>query len=419
LGTSQPIAPKYVVQASFSVDGVVEKSDVIGALFGQTEGLFGPELDLHELQKTGRIGRIEIQIESRKDKTSGIITIPSSLDKPLTALIAATVENVDRVGPCIAKVTIGSIEDIREKRREEIITRAKDILRRWTVEETPTTEQVTSWVVEAIMPSEIVAYGSERLAAGPDVEKSPSIIIVEGRADVANLLRAGVKNAIACEGANISDSVVKLSQNKEVTLLLDGDRGGDIILEAMLRIAKIDYVARAPRGREVEELTPKQVLKILSERVPISKIREERAHLREYKEAREEKPLPQAERAVPTEKAPPPEKPVPTPERREVVVPDAVSSFISELRGSLEAVVLDEKLEPIERMPVSELAAKLQSIQGAHTVVFDGVITQRLVDIASEKGVKRIVGDRISGVAKRPLEIQLLTAQDVLTEQQP
>ena len=419
MGISQPIAPKYVVQASFSVDGVVEKSDVIGALFGQTEGLFGPELDLHELQKTGRIGRIEIQIESRKDKTSGIITIPSSLDKPLTALIAATVENVDRVGPCIAKVTIDSIEDIREKRREEIITRAKDILRRWTVEETPTTEQVTSWVVEAIMPSEIVAYGSERLAAGPDVEKSPSIIIVEGRADVANLLRASVKNAIACEGANISDSVVKLSQNKEVTLLLDGDRGGDIILEAMLRIAKIDYVARAPRGREVEELTPKQVLKIISEKVPISKIREERAHLREYKEAREEKPLPQAERAVPTEKAPPPEKPVPTPERRGVTVPDAVSGFISELRGSLEAVVLDEKLEPIERMPVSELAAKLQSIQGAHTVVFDGVITQRLVDIASEKGVKRIVGDRISGVAKRPLEIQLLTAQDVLTEEQP
>ncbi|MEM2921786.1 MAG: DNA primase, partial [Candidatus Bathyarchaeia archaeon] len=120
MGTSQPIAPKYIIQASFSVDGVVEKSDVIGALFGQTEGLFGPDLDLHELQKIGRIGRIEIQIESRKDKTSGVITIPSSLDKPLTALIAATVESVDRVGPCTAKVTISSIEDIREKRREEI-----------------------------------------------------------------------------------------------------------------------------------------------------------------------------------------------------------------------------------------------------------------------------------------------------------
>jgi DNA primase len=418
LGTSQPIAPKYVIQASFSVDGVVEKSDVIGALFGQTEGLFGPELDLHELQKTGRIGRIEIQIESHKDKTSGIITIPSSLDKPLTALIAATVENVDRVGPCIAKVTIDSIEDIREKRREEIITRAKDILRRWTVEETPTTEQVTSWVVEAIMPSEIVPYGSDRLAAGPDVEKSASIIIVEGRADVANLLRAGVKNAIACEGANISDSVVKLSQNKEVTLLLDGDRGGDIILEAMLCIAKVDYVARAPRGREVEELTPKQVLKIIAEKVPIAKVREERAHQREYKEVREEKPLSPGEHVVTPEKVIPVVRTEPLPEKSVVSVPDAVAGFISELRGSLEAVVLDEKLEPIERMPVSELAAKLQGIQGAHTVVFDGVITQRLVDIASEKGVRRIVGDRISGVAKRPLEIQLLIAQDVLTEGQ-
>jgi len=418
LGTSQPIAPKYVIQASFFVDGVVEKSDVIGALFGQTEGLFGPELDLHELQKTGRIGRIEIQVESHKDKTNGIITIPSSLDKPLTALIAATVENVDRVGPCIAKVTIGSIDDVREKRREEIITRAKDILRKWTIEETPTTEQVASWVAEAITPSEIVAYGSERLAAGPDVEKSPSIIIVEGRADVTNLLRAGIKNAITCEGANISESVVKLSQNKEVTLLLDGDRGGDIILEAMLRIAKVDYVARAPRGREVEELTPKQVLKILSEKVPINKIREERAHQREPKETREEKPLAQTERPIPPERVPVAERTLPTPEKKVASVPDAVAGLISELRGSLEAVILNEKLEPIERMPVSELAAKLQGIQGAHTVVFDGVITQRLVDIASEKGIKRIIGDRISGVVKRPLEIQLLTAQDVLAEEQ-
>jgi len=419
LGISQPIAPKYVIQASFSVDGVVEKSDVIGALFGQTEGLFGPDLDLHELQKIGRIGRIEIQIESRKDKTNGVITIPSSLDKPLTALIAATVESVDRVGPCIAKVNIDSIEDVREKKREEIVARAKDILRKWTVEEAPTTDQVTSWVMEAIMPSEVVAYGPERLAAGPDVEKSPSIIIVEGRADVVNLLRAGVNNAIACEGANISDSVVKLSQNKEVTLLLDGDRGGDIILEAMLRIAKVDYVARAPRGKEVEELTPKQILRILSERVPISKIREERAHQREYKNQREEKSLTQLERLPTSDRVTAGEKAVPTPERGAVPVPDAVANLIGELKGSLEAVVLNAKLEPIERMPVSELAARLQKIQGVHTIVFDGVITQRLVDIALDKGAKMIVGDRISGVAKRPLEIQLLAVQDISPEQQP
>ena len=48
------------MQANFEIEGVVEKPDVIGAVFGQTEGLFGPELELRELQKSGRIGRIEI-----------------------------------------------------------------------------------------------------------------------------------------------------------------------------------------------------------------------------------------------------------------------------------------------------------------------------------------------------------------------
>jgi DNA primase len=317
----------------------------------------------------------------------GSITVPSSLDRPLTALLAATIENVDRVGPCGARVTLEKIEDVRERRREEIIRRAQEILRRWTIEEAPTPEDVAAKVAEAIIPQEVIAYGPDRLAAGPEVEKSPSIIIVEGRADVANLLRAGVKNAIACEGANISDTVVKLSQNKEVTVLLDGDRGGDIILEALLRIAKVDYVARAPRGREVEELSPRQILKILSEKVPVSKFKEEKA-------------------AQTVEKAAPPEKAA-------VQVPEAVAQYVSELRGTLEAVILNEKLEPITKMPVSELAAKLQTLERGHTIVFDGVITQRLVDIALEKGVKRIIGDRISGVVKRPVEVQLFTAEEL------
>ncbi|MEM2922258.1 MAG: toprim domain-containing protein, partial [Candidatus Bathyarchaeia archaeon] len=234
-------------------------------------------------------------------------------------------------------------------------------------------------------------------------------IVVEGRADVLNLLRAGIKNAIACEGANISDTVVKLTQSKEVTLLLDGDRGGDIILEAMLRIAKVDYVARAPRGKEVEELTPKQILKILSERVPVSKIREERTLQKEY---REEKPLP-SEHTLSLERVSD-EKTSTQPGKGQVLVP--LLSLINELKGSLEAVILDQNLEPIEKMPVSELAARLQKMHGGHTIVFDGVITQRLVDIALHKGVKMIIGDRISGVAKRPLEIQLLTVQDICPE---
>jgi DNA primase len=286
MGAYQAIAPKYLIRASYQVEGVVEKSDVIGALFGQTEGLFGPDLDLHELQKTGRIGRIEISLETRKDKTNGDIVVPCSLDKPVTALIAAAVESVDRVGPCGAKVSLLKIEDVREKRRTEIIERAKSILHKWVIEEAPTIEQVSDEIAKAITPSEVTSYGSERLAAGPDVSKSNSIIIVEGRADVINLLRAGLKNAIACEGTNVSDTVVKLSKSKEVTALLDGDRGGDIILEALLRIAKVDYVARAPSGREVEELSPKEILHVLEQKISVNELQREKVHPRQRRAPR-------------------------------------------------------------------------------------------------------------------------------------
>lgn len=393
MGTAQAITPKYVIRASFEVEGVVEKSDVIGALFGQTEGLFGPELDLHELQKSGRIGRIEIQMESKKDKTSGVITIPSSLDKPLTALIAAAVENVDRVGPCAAKVILDRIEDVREQKRTTIVTRAKEILQEWTVETTSTVDRLAEEIYGSVMPADIVPYGPDKLAAGPDVENSPSIIVVEGRADVANLLRSGIRNAVACQGTTIPDSLVKLTKGREVTVLLDGDRGGDIILEALLQVANVNFIARAPRGKEVEELTPKQVLKALSEKVPAGKLLEER-----------EKPV---ERVEAAQKAAP----------KLVAVPVKIMAVASELKGTLEAVVLNEALEQIDRMPVSELAGKLQQIEGAQVLVFDGIITQRLVDIAEDKGMKRIIGERISGVAKRPVNIQLLTLDEITAEE--
>ncbi len=406
MGAYQAIAPKYLIRASYQVEGVVEKSDVIGALFGQTEGLFGPDLDLHELQKTGRIGRIEISLETRKDKTNGDIVVPCSLDKPVTALIAAAVESVDRVGPCGAKVSLLKIEDVREKRRTEIIERAKSILHKWVIEEAPTIEQVSDEIAKAITPSEVTSYGSERLAAGPDVSKSNSIIIVEGRADVINLLRAGLKNAIACEGTNVSDTVVKLSKSKEVTALLDGDRGGDIILEALLRIAKVDYVARAPSGREVEELSPKEILHVLEQKISVNELQREKVHPRQRRAPRPE----ETEAEKPASTIP---ELIPETEPN-ISVPDALTKAISDLQGSLEAVTLDIDLNVIEKMPVSELAAKLQKLENVHTIVFDGVITQRLVDVAAEKGIKRIIGDRISGVAKRPVDIELLTVTDVM-----
>ena len=396
MGDFQAIKPKYNITASFEVEGVVEKSDIIGALFGQTEGLFGPELDLHELQIVGRIGRIQIQMDSKKDRTTGKIIVPSSLDKPLAALIAAAIENVNRVGPCTAKVKLEKIEDVREKQRESIIKRAQEILRKWTVEASPTTEQITRKIYKIIKWPDVVSYGPEKLSAGPDVDKSSSLILVEGRADVGKLLRSGLRNIIACDGTKIPKTIIKLSKEKEITAFLDGDRGGDMILEELFQVANIAYVVRAPRGKEVEELAPKQILAILKNKKAVKEVRQKKAQPKA-------KPAPRRRKTAP-----------PKTIKTVVDVPEEVRTLTAELSATLEAVVLNEKMEQIEKMPVSELTAKLKQVDGAHTVIFDGVITQRLVDIAGDKGIKRIVGDRISGVAKRPVEIQLITFKDVV-----
>jgi len=378
MGTSQSITVKYMIRAKFEVEGVVEKSDAIGAVFGQTEGLFGPELDLRELQKSGRIGRLEIQLKSEKDKTTGALLIPTSLDRVSTVILAASLESIDRVGPCAAKVTIEKIEDIRNARRTAIIKRAKEILHKWTIEAIPGTEEIFREVSETLRLARVEAYGPEKLTAGPDIESAKEIIIVEGRADIINLLRCGIQNVIAVEGAKIPQSIIKLSKEKEATAFLDGDRGGDLILKELLQVTNIKYVARAPSGKEVEELTPKQVATALQHRVPIGR--------------------PKAKRPR---------------ERQRMLVPKRIVEVTKELDGTLEAVLFDVKMKKMERLPVSKLAEKLQQTKDVDTVVFDGVITQRLVDVANEKNIKYLVAARVSDAVQQPLGIHLLTFTDV------
>jgi DNA primase len=371
---------KYVVKARFEVEGVVEKPDVIGAIFGQTEGLFGTDLDLRELQKGGRVGRLEIELESKQDRTSGIITIPSSLDRASTALIAAAIESVDRIGPCDAKVVLETVQDMRDEKRKVIMSKAKEILRKWVVEDQPSTDEIVKEVAQSIRSAEVVNYGPENLPAGPEMETSGSIVLVEGRADVINLLRCGIKNAIGINGAKIPQSIIQLCKNKEVTAFLDGDRGGDLILKELMQVADLDYVARAPSGKEVEDLTPKEIMKALRDKLPPSKVSVERPVVRPRME-----------------------------------LPEKISEAAAQLRGSLEAVLFNESGTDLMRIPVSELAEKLPETQGVHTLVFDGVITQRILDMADQKGVKYIVGDRVAEGVRPPMNVKLMTISDLLS----
>lgn len=370
---------KYVIRAKFEVDGFVEKPDIIGAIFGQTEGIFGSMLDLRELQKAGRIGRIEIELRHDKNKTFGDIIIPSNLDRPSTALLAATIETVDKVGPYSTKVELEKIEDLRASKRKSIIKRAKELLREWSFESTTTAEEVLREISETLATAEITEYGPEKLPAGPEVASSNSIIIVEGRADVINLLKAGYRNVIALNGARVPETVIKLCAQKEVTVFLDGDRSGDMILKQLLEVADIDFIARAPKGKEVEELTPKEIMKALRERTPAEKI------ARKLKQ--EEKIL------------------------------DQVVEALKEVDGTLEGIIFDKSYNRLAKIPVSELVNTLNSLEKAHAIVFDGVITQRLVDTASKKGVKLIVANRIADVKRPSGGIKLLLAEQVLKKQ--
>ena len=386
MGASQTFTIKYIVHAKFEIEGIVEKPDVIGAVFGQTEGLFGSELDLRELQKTGRIGRIEIDLHSKNDRTTGSITVPTSLDRVSTALIAASVESINRVGPCSAKVTLEKIEDIRESRRKIIIDRAKEILHQWNIESMPGVDEVYKEISNTIKVGKVAKYGPEDLPAGPGLDAAKEIIVVEGRADIINLMRCGIFNTVALEGAKVPESIKKIAKEKSATALLDGDRGGDLILKELIQVTNIKFVGRAPRGKEIEECNCKEISEAITNRLPIAEAA-----------------------GKPT---PAPKKP----ERKKIEVPDTISKAAKALIGTLEAVLLNEKIELIERLPVSQLAEKLQQVTGVDTVVFDGIITQRIIDIAAEKSIKRIVASRISEAVKPALNVELVTFQDAIPQ---
>ncbi|MBC7114380.1 MAG: DNA primase [Archaeoglobi archaeon] len=384
---------KYVIHANITAEGVVERPDVVGAIFGQTEGLLGEELDLRDLQKTGRIGRIEVQIESKGGKSRGKIMIPSSLDKVETAIIAAALETIDRVGPCVAHISVEKIEDVRSTKRKQIIERAKVILRNMFSEGVPESDEIIEEVKQAIRVEEVCQYGKEKLPAGPNIDDSDAIIVVEGRADVLNLLKYGIKNVIAVEGTNIPETVVELSKRKIVTAFLDGDRGGDLILKELLQRAEVDYVARAPEGRGVEELTYKEIVKALRNKVPVEQISEARKVRRRDLRTEES-----AEREVER-----------SGERK------SLKEHMEEISGTLMARLLREDNSVLKEVPVRDLANTLSEGNSRDVcgVVFDGIITQRLVDIASEKGLKFLAGVKKGNLMRVPANLKIMTADEL------
>jgi len=409
-----PSTTKYVIKANLKASGVVEKPDVVGAIFGQTEGLLGDELDLRDLQKSGRMGRIEVEVSSSKGKSSGKITIPSSLDLVETSILAAALETIDRVGPCKANIEIDEIKDVRESKRNKIVERAKELLSSTVEESKVPTGNLTESVRQEVQMEEISDFGDSHSPAGPNVEDSDAIIVVEGRSDVLNLLRYGIKNAIAVEGTDIPDEIKDLSSKRVTTAFVDGDRGGVLILQELLETAEVDYVAEAPENTEVEELTQKQIMKALRSKIPVDQYiemydidvdEEEVKKGGEYQRPKKAAKGKQASsgHTSPKEK----EKVQERPDTKEEY--DQYRKIINSIDKEKIAKLLNGNGEVLDEVPTRELADKLlEDDQGVENIVFNGIVTQRLVDIATEKGIKKLIGRKVGNIPKLPTSLEVL-----------
>jgi DNA primase len=430
---------KYVIYADITAEGIVERPDVVGAIFGQTEGLLGSDLDLRDLQKTGRLGRIDVQITSSAGKSGGTISIPSSFDKVETAILAAALETIDRVGPCIAHIGVDRIEDVRASKRKYVIDRAKRILVEMFAENILETEEITEEIKQSVRVEEITHIGKDNLPAGPNVLDSDAILVVEGRADVLNLLKYGIKNAVAVGGTNVPPTIAELCAKKVVTAFTDGDRGGELIVKELLQVADIDYVARAPEGKSVEGLTQKEIVRALRQKIPVEQILDQYKIKNQARKRREittkrkslirEKPLlvrsvaERAEAIAPRRIMPRDiiaQEPMPEEEVQEQ--PEAAAeaeverewfkSHVEELDGTLSARLFDKEHNVLREVAVRDLAKELKESNGeVNGVIFDGVVTQRILDIAAEKGLEYLIGAKLGNIAKSPICVKVLTKE--------
>jgi len=390
-----PVSIKYMIHARFEATGSVEKPDVIGALFGQTEGLLGSDLEIRELQKEGKIGRIEVETESHGVKTSGRIFIPTALDQSETSLIAAAIETIDRVGPTEAKITVERIEDVRGNKREYIVERAKKLLE--SMQGVQTSREISNDIRTAARADKIQEYGEEKLPAG-DLS-GEEIIVVEGRADVVNLLENRINNVIGMNGTKLPKDVIELSKGKTIILFLDGDRGGKLIAKNVIENAQVDYIAFAPDGKEVEELNGKEILASLRKRIPakefsISSFNGERGKFETISDRieREKNELLENKQKISENK------------ETEKIDKTKLKEIISEVNGSKKAYILDKNLNVIGITSMTQISRELLGIRNAFALIIDGKANSSVVQSAEKVGVRCIAAKNFSDASAESIE---------------
>ena len=367
-----PVSIKYMIYVSFKAEGPLEKPDVIGAIFGQTEGLLGPELEMRELQKEGKIGRIEVELEIVDGKSIGEITIPTAMDKSNTTLIGAAIETIDRIGPTEAQLKVTKIEDVRGGKRDYIISRAKQLLE--SMESGSNFEELSKTLKEESRAAKVQEYGEEKLPAG-DLSGN-EIIVVEGRADVVNLLRNRVNNVIGMNGTKLPAEIARLGEEKELTLFVDGDRGGKLIAKNVINNVKIVYVAVAPDGKEVEELTGKEILIALRKRIPAEEFLKKANRFGDN--GNDETII---ERTDSKENSNSVSIDEPSAKKK-------IRELYSNISGSKSALLLDSNLEVIRKVGAREIGKNIEMAKRkVCAIILDGTATSSLVRMCEEQGI--------------------------------
>ena len=393
---------KYLIHAQINANGIVEKPDVVGAVFGQTEGLLSNDLDLRELQRTGRIGRIQVNIHSNSGRAKGDIVIPSSLDRVETAILAASLETINRVGPCEAEIQTIKVEDVRAVKREQVVNRAKEIYKNMVESVGPASMKMIEEVREAMRIHEISEYGDDRLPAGPSIHTSDAIIVVEGRSDVLNLLKYGIKNTVAVEGVSVPQSIGELSKKRTTTAFVDGDRGGELILKELLQIGDVDYITRAPQGKEVEDLEKDEVLIALRDKVPTAQFLANHNILSESNNNSNKKQGKHHNKRQ--------QKYNKEPEVEDDEI-SLMKDMLKEFEGTGCGAILDKALNRTKEVSIEDIYEEIKNIDGnADTVIFDGIISQRLVDVASQKGIRKLVAFK-SNIVKKPHNLKIIAIE--------
>ena len=217
---------------------------------------------------------------------------------------------------------------------------------------------------------------------------------------------------MAVEGTNIPKSIIDLCEKKTTTAFFDGDRGGELILRELLQVADIDYVAFSPRGKSVEDMTKKEVIKTLRNKVPVEYVRDQ------YFEDTAELPadLLRPSRAVSgsdegdrndifgrsgagQKKA---KESVPK-------IPVTIRDHMEDVKGRNVARFLNEDMAVIRETRSEEMEKAVETLDAsAAGLVVDRTVDQKLLDRLVWKGLEYVAAKDFKGIIKRPLNIRLM-----------